>query len=121
MDHYTHLGMHDLTAALDRLPGLPSVGPKKDAPAVAATGTDGKPARSNLLKTCFASDDRGSLVRTDEDGKAKRTTRGASTQPITLKAFDDCSGGVRTGEEKEAPPGFEPGMADLQSTALPLG
>ena len=22
---------------------------------------------------------------------------------------------------KEAPPGFEPGMADLQSTALPLG
>ena len=23
--------------------------------------------------------------------------------------------------EKEAPPGFEPGMADLQSTALPLG
>src|SRR5438132_305087 len=24
-------------------------------------------------------------------------------------------------EEKEAPPGFEPGMADLQSAALPLG
>lgn len=23
--------------------------------------------------------------------------------------------------EKEAPPGFEPGMADLQSAALPLG
>jgi hypothetical protein len=23
--------------------------------------------------------------------------------------------------DQEAPPGFEPGMADLQSTALPLG
>jgi len=24
-------------------------------------------------------------------------------------------------ERKEAPPGFEPGVADLQSAALPLG
>src|SRR5713226_7070015 len=26
-----------------------------------------------------------------------------------------------SGDMKEAPPGFEPGMADLQSAALPLG
>lgn len=28
---------------------------------------------------------------------------------------------TRSRERKEAPPGFEPGMADLQSAALPLG
>ena len=26
-----------------------------------------------------------------------------------------------SGDRREAPPGFEPGMADLQSAALPLG
>ena len=40
------------------------------------------------------------------------------------KEANDGSGYRKTryGElEKEAPPGFEPGMADLQSAALPLG
>ncbi len=63
LDRYTHLGLHDQAAALDLLPGLPSPGPQTDAPALAATGTDGsQPARQlaqNLLLTCFAGDDSG--------------------------------------------------------------
>jgi hypothetical protein len=47
----------------------------------------------------------------------------AEPRPQTLKLQADDSGceRLRTGEEEKAPPGFEPGMADLQSAALPLG
>ena len=34
---------------------------------------------------------------------------------------EGCDGVVRTQREPEAPPGIEPGMEDLQSSALPLG
>ena len=40
MNRYTHLGLHDEAAALDRLPHLPS-GPTPRPRALKATGTDG--------------------------------------------------------------------------------
>jgi len=41
MDRYTHLGIVDLTAALDALPMLPGEGPASEAAELRATGTDG--------------------------------------------------------------------------------
>jgi hypothetical protein len=41
MNRYTHLGLHNEAAALDKLPQPPS-GPKTEAPALKATGTDGR-------------------------------------------------------------------------------
>ena len=37
MDHYTHIGLHDLSAALESLPGLPTT----ESQAIRATGTEG--------------------------------------------------------------------------------
>ncbi len=41
MDRYTHLGIMDLTSALDRLPTIPTSDPDKEAAVQRATGTDG--------------------------------------------------------------------------------
>ena len=41
MDRYTHLGIVDLTAALDRLPAIPISVPDNEAAEQLATGTDG--------------------------------------------------------------------------------
>jgi hypothetical protein len=41
MDRYTHVALFDQTAALDKLPGLPDAGPRKEAETILATGTDG--------------------------------------------------------------------------------
>ena len=41
MDRYTHVGITDLTAALDRLPELPGEkNPQREATVLLATGTD---------------------------------------------------------------------------------
>lgn len=59
-------------------------------------------------------------------GKDKEADRAREKPPerqqtLEIRTFDDDCGVTMKGEEEEAPPGFEPGMADLQSTALPLG
>jgi hypothetical protein len=41
MDRYTHLGIVDLTSALDRLPAIPTDAPDNEAAEQRATGTDG--------------------------------------------------------------------------------
>jgi len=41
MDRYTHLGIVDLTSALDRLPAIPTTTPSNEAAEQRATGTDG--------------------------------------------------------------------------------
>jgi len=111
MDRYTHLGLHDQTAALDKLPQLPSKGPQ--AGRLAATGTDGAHSPAGEF----------SCVRliTGETGDGPEGRKGDCQETPEMKAFAvDCDR-LRTCEIEEAPPGFEPGMADLQSAALPLG
>lgn len=50
MDCYTHLGIVDLTSALDALPALPTMtAPATEAAELPATGTDGKPAEFGSL------------------------------------------------------------------------
>jgi len=41
MDRYTHLGMYDLVAALEKLPAIPLTGDKSETAVARATGTDG--------------------------------------------------------------------------------
>jgi integrase len=49
MDCYTHLGIVDLTSALDVLPALPTIdGPATEAAELRATGTDGRANRKSL-------------------------------------------------------------------------
>jgi len=124
MDCYTHLGLHDQTAALDKLPPLPSV--KPPVAELKATGTDDTTTPSSSLQrrcstpgsprgrgTSFAvvNDDSGDDLRKSK--KLKEEKELSANQPgLALKV---------PSSQEEAPPGFEPGMADLQSAALPLG
>src|SRR5262245_7292533 len=47
--------------------------------------------------------------------------RGSATEVFTGSSVTTPSHQGSTSGLRKAPPGFEPGMADLQSTALPLG
>jgi integrase len=130
MNRYTHLGLHDEAAALDKLPQLPA-GPRTELTALKSTGTDGpahdsgdKPAHRIPLPytplTQTSDSKRESVIAPESEAGAdgKRPAGRKSLKPHTL----ECERGqVRAGENEEAPPGFEPGMADLQSAALPLG
>lgn len=44
-----------------------------------------------------------------------------TTKPPMVRGFAVDYGRLTTADVEEAPPGIEPGMVDLQSTALPLG
>lgn len=45
----------------------------------------------------------------------------ARRMSLPMKALESDLEETLGNESKEAPPGFEPGLADLQSAALPLG
>jgi site-specific recombinase XerD len=124
VDRYAHVRSHDKLAALDALP--PLAGDAPDSPQeVRATGTDG-------------------AWRMPIAGQLSAKVRGSERRSVQLPAVWCSSGGpsaddvsspevlrlevVRSdlqrdaaGCNEEAPPGFEPGVADLQSAALPLG
>lgn len=115
LGRYAHVALHDLTAAVDALPDL--LQPSREREALRLTGTDGNRINGKNSLGPFLGPQ---LAKTADFGGQARTEN--------VKRPDDVNHGeikenVRfPGEElKEAPPGFEPGMADLQSTALPLG
>ena len=66
MDRYTHLSIHDVTAAIDRLPGLPSVEQPAAEPQK-ATGTDGRLAHP-LAQTADSTSHQLALVAAGSDG-----------------------------------------------------
>src|ERR1043166_505239 len=71
MDRYTHLGLVDQTAALDMLPGLPTLG--TNAPqALKATGTDGATA-ARLPFPCRKSDETRANMRKRDEPTANRS------------------------------------------------
>ena len=115
LGRYAHAELPDLSAAMDALPDmLPPAGERE---ALAATGTDGRPISLGPKSGPFLGPQ---LAKTaDSDGPArteKRKRQGAGNNgKIKVSACFSRE------EEKEAPPGFEPGIADLQSAALPLG
>jgi integrase len=136
MDRYTHLGLHDEAAALDKLPKLPEA-PTAAASgaALAATGTEGAadfsasgkllPGRSSLPSSLPAAYRTGEVscpsVRAAEATAGRPDARAGSPQVLKLQGPEKGCEDLRAAEGEEAPPGFEPGMADLQSAALPLG
>ena len=124
MDRYTHLGLFDQTAALEKLPQLPMGKNGAKAEPLAATGTDNKsPTRSvsGLRPACGTGDIPCDSVTTPETAEGVGSAKNGKPQILKLKRDDsDCDPLIGV-ERKEAPPGFEPGMADLQSAALPLG
>jgi hypothetical protein len=103
MQVYTHAQMHDLAGAVQNLPHL-FTSPGKG---LAMTGTDGAPGPR--------------LDQTSEFSCGPKCRAAACSETIELQRVDDDCGATMTGDEAKAPPGFEPGMADLQSAALPLG
>ena len=121
---YSHCRLHDLAGAVEQ---LPSILPKTPAPgmlALRATGTDSTNASASVDRAYTAitqkSDSECISVRLIETGTedALRIQKAASADARRALRVDesDCDG-----LREEAPPGFEPGMADLQSAALPLG
>ncbi len=110
LKHYARVQISDVRAALDSLPTLPG----NDHPeTIRATGIE---AGQGVLASCLAL-----------SGRFEGTLRGAGglkigSAQVESNPANHAGNAVFCGKElKEAPPGFEPGMADLQSAALPLG
>lgn len=114
MDRYTHLGASDTREALDRLPELPN---GKAAPASNARGQENRVAGSQADRAADAPRPRlDHFFRTDTNGNGQRPKgRGNKKRPQLATAEHFRTDSDDSGQE--APPGFEPGMADLQSAA----
>lgn len=117
MDRYTHLGLRDEAAALDKLPRLPSTGPRSESHTLQATGTgDSATTQGGSLPPAYRRREvRSDSVRADERGTSVEDDAGRAPQVLKLQGVDSGCGRVRVGEREKAPPGFEPGVADLQS------
>ena len=127
MNRYTHLGLHDEAAALDKLPQLPG-GSRMGAAAIRATGTDGAVPDSSdksaprltgaytpLTHVSGFGRDVSGLPGTSPGGEGENAIGRNHLILQAVAAGQDRVGPAGTGEGGEAPPGFEPGMADLQS------
>ncbi len=120
MNRYTHLGLHDEAAALDKLPQLPTRPTTTEPAALKATGTDGRlhGACTPLART---PDSDARPVMTADERPATASGQAGRRKSLESQGVEDYRVRLIRSEEEEAPPGFEPGMADLQSAALPLG
>src|SRR5262249_22835322 len=118
---YSHRRLYDLAGAVEKLPRFLPDQQSVAAEALRATGTDG--SGSPPVCTGFAQtvDTKGGSMIPGETGRVLDTTAATSPQPLAGVTVEAACDRVRLADGKEAPPGFEPGMADLQSAALPLG
>jgi len=119
LKHYARVQLADVRSALDSLPGLPE-GNRPEM--LRATGTDpAAPSKTApaVLASCLAQQERFRGAQVDSGGRAKDGGAGSGTheKPMNYSVF----AGNQGRSEGKAPPGFEPGLADLQSAALPLG
>jgi len=121
---YAHCRLHDQAGAVEQMPSILPKSPATEALALRATGTDRRNA-SALVDGPYTiltpKPDSGCVSLTlIENSKEEAHRTRASASPDGLRdlraAESDCEG-----LREEAPPGFEPGIADLQSAALPLG
>ncbi len=92
MDRYTHLGIVDLQAALDRLPALPTGNPEMDYVEVRATGTDGRPAEFvaldvalNVAKTAVHP---SPVVSVDVAQTGSHAAAATKENPLKTRGFD---------------------------------
>jgi integrase len=109
---YSHRRLYDLQGAVEKLPRMLPEGDAPQAETLRATGTEGAFSCSPVAQT--ADSGRGS-VRVTETDRGDSAPVGNPLQTLKMTGDEvDCDW-VRRSERKEAPPGFEPGMADLQS------
>jgi hypothetical protein len=114
---YTRPRAVDIDAAASMLPSLK---PSSEQPeALAATGTDGQPiSRLLSLHLPLAGDASVPFLSPTDVMTGPRIMMGSFLENA---AKDLDSRLVLAWGVKEAPPGFEPGMKVLQTSALPLG
>ena len=117
---YTRPRAVDIEAAAGMLPSLK---PEADKPEeLAATGTDGQPISEDFSLILPYSGDVSGRSGTVTDVMTDLDAPTCMMRPILENERSDAS--VRRGAGcvvQEAPPGFEPGMKVLQTSALPLG
>src|SRR5262249_30996809 len=115
---YSHRRLYDLAGAVEKLPSfLPAETGPGEAEALRATGTEGFGC-SMVARTPGNQGHPPASQGTGEGGKEEGA---ALTQPLAVSPDGTSSHRRTPAGIEEAPPGFEPGMADLQSAALPLG
>jgi hypothetical protein len=95
---------------------------QRSTAALAATGTDGKPIRKRVFPLLPQSGDGAGRFQTLTDVMTD------SNAPILMmrsslenEALDASVRFESDRDAEEAPPGFEPGIKVLQTSALPLG
>ncbi len=104
---YTHLSVSDLSESVSKLPHVPT----EHRETVAATGTDGNCETNHRTKT--GAEQCRSMPKPEFFTGLKLVEL---AKEKTRKSQSDED--LRVDSIEEAPPGFEPGMADLQSAAL---
>jgi integrase len=110
LGRYSHTALHDLTAAVDAMPDFLS--PAAELQTFAATGTDGKGGETGPKKLSPNLGPYPAILGDFErQAETEIVNMAGSEKPRKLLEKRDISGVLLT----EAPPGFEPGMADLQS------
>jgi site-specific recombinase XerD len=116
MDRYTHLGLVDQTAALDKLPSLPSQGGNAHQ-AMKATGTDGALA-PRLPFPCRDDDETSENMRKREERRVTgKRGRGEAQSLATVGHDDPCERKMMPDDECR-PRG---GMADTGDLKSPGG
>lgn len=123
---YAHTRLHDLRSALDALADPPAAAPSTGAAALRATGTDdarpmisgdGQPKRAQHVAQQLVRETVLSLATVRET----HTDEADAAEQPQVVGIATVNGGLRRnakGYEIKAPPGLEPGVADLQSAGL---
>jgi len=116
MDRYTHLGLVDQSAALDKLPSLPTqCGSVPEA--MKATGTDGALA-ARLPFTCREVDASRENMRIHEMRDAIEHHPRGESQSLALVGHDDPCGSKMSGDEDKRPRGGMADTGDLKSPGV---
>jgi site-specific recombinase XerD len=112
---YSHRRLHNLAGAVEKMPNfLPQNAPAVE---VRATGTDGVGLSSVCTGFAYRNDTAcGNMVGHDTKIK-KLAEKRADANVLVLKEVAAACEDMIASESEKAPPGFEPGMADLQSVA----
>src|SRR5262249_24574504 len=111
---YSHVRLHDLAGAVEKLPAILPTAPPAEA--LRATGTEGPQAIAYRPLT-GASGGEGGRSREGGEPATPGLPADAHRKSANDRGLRETEGG-RGRARKEAPPAFEPGVADLQSAAL---
>jgi hypothetical protein len=124
MDRYTHVGLHDVAAALNTLPCIPESSGKPEPQTLRMTGTDGDsactPACTKLVSTAASSRRR---MMTNAETTPSNDQPGGEQKALEMLGDDDTcedmlsgGAGIRTLERLSALPVFKTGAIDHSAT-----